>query len=988
MLEQTFAYGEHRPAPHQEKDQPDIKERPSQGSVPGKTFAPPARGGLASRGGIALDYSDFAGEDNQDFEDEDLEEHSGLTEVQRVEAALDPFLSALREVEELRETRILIKSSELAEMRVEALRELSEVGSMAGLLNMYPSTRNSLEIDPLDVVGRGIHLLLGFVELFQLSLRNATGDEVFDLPAITQLLTESMTALAKCQGDIIRVGKTLQSQGHSSLSGEEFYAANEERLDVLLGTLTKRYTKVSLAKVFPEESAQSIVDWYLRLNVLLIETSRTREAYRHSVREVAKHWLADPGPPLSAHARAPLSSSTKKTTSRVSSLKTVPSAVGKDTPSFLGFGYRPGGGNMAHMIHQEAEKAIQDGRDPGLAYAFATRAKDSGEKVPTILIPRKKTPLSAHDEVDDDVSVLTVKSGGLRRSTASSSGDTEWDAFIAEMDRKVTRELSKHGRLTTISKKIIMDNIHSNPLFTMGKGNELKFMSSFPTMLEKISPEILGDYVNVSHWLTMLKEQSASFGLPIKYLFTFMKDHGGLKKGLHPDMVAKVKTLFSIVKMKKWLPDYDPGHPADDDHYWIPSWVSAQLQLVIHFWRPTNDAVNTTQVRTVLKKLKLTQGEDDPLNNEMYKVADTFDGMIAVLEERDGLRDASYARLLAMLRDHLKTLSPAGPFFDQLLGEGLRLLTTAPTQFLLPGHGRTQEDLDELCLNGEHGLQPGDFELLFSTLRDKATAGSLHYKAESLSALRNLVASEATTSAPSKKAEKKAAVLSVTMDTTGMKSLNVNSGGGGGAGRGGGGGGALKNSDYCTTCSLFHKVKGGPCPYYDKVKKVVKITAMLATPGVLFQNRTDKSWFVGTWFKDKLKNFAFRAMSITGEAEQKKILDEMDRVATSLGKCEVLPAHLGGHSGKASSGSDKKAGGSNSTSKGGGEKKALSVLEQKLAGAVKELEIYRKAAEEGTRVTVGLAGVAEGEDQDAEEDHYWDPDAGQWITPGGDQDCD
>ena len=55
-----------------------------------------------------------------------MDEHSGLTEVQRVEAAMDHFLTALREVEELRDARTLSKSSELAEMRVEALRELAD----------------------------------------------------------------------------------------------------------------------------------------------------------------------------------------------------------------------------------------------------------------------------------------------------------------------------------------------------------------------------------------------------------------------------------------------------------------------------------------------------------------------------------------------------------------------------------------------------------------------------------------------------------------------------------------------------------------------------------------------------------------------------------------------------------------------------------------------------------------------------------------------
>jgi hypothetical protein len=56
---------------------------------------------------------------------------------------------------------------------------------------------------------------------------------------------------------------------------------------------------------------------------------------------------------------------------------------------------------------------------------------------------------------------------------------------------------------------------------------------------------------------------------------------------------------------------------------------------------------------------------------------------------------------------------------------------------------------------------------------------------------------------------------------------------------------------------------------------------------------TNKTWFVAQWFKDKLKFFGFPGLQLS-PTDQEKTLQDLDRVAKGVGRCDFLPKELGG----------------------------------------------------------------------------------------------
>ena len=933
--------------------------------------APSTQEPSVSGGGIAIDYNEFPGEELATGHHESRGGTSPATESGRAISVIREAARTLEAIEHSREDRLAEDNATALPIRLALLQELGQCGTLASVLSLDSDSRENLGIDLVEVLGRGVQYLQGSCELYQLSLRSTQSDEVFDLPTIQALLDESVALLQECRGDMIKVGASLRSQGKSRLTGEEFFNATYRRLDLLAGTLSKRYHKVSLRTVFPTASNEAIVDWYLQLNCLLFETLRTKESYRSAIKELTNLCLQDPGPVL--EPPPPLKNSG---TTQISSLKSSPLDKSQEGPmksaGILGWGYRSGGGNLAQSMLLEADKAAQRGDAPRPSLAFAMGKKDS-DKLPQEVTARKKIPrpLSTHvEEVRDDVSTVSMGSKANQGSLHRSNENT-WDendsALLEEMKTYLQGELKRRGKLNQITLKMAMASIPVNVRFDIGKGNEAKFMKTFSEIAASLTPEIEGANVNVQHWLELIKELSTSYGLPLRFLFQFMKLHGGLKTGHAQTAQDRVKRKFN--RPVTWLEDFDPSHTSYDDTYWIYQWMGAVLELIFMFWKAPSEATNKAGLRKILLKLKLTHKED-PANQEFYLVANTYETMVQYLFDRGALLPTSYGRLMTMLREHLETLAPGGAFIEQLLGEGILKMTTDPGRYLERGHGLDEEELNDLCMRGEQGLLAEDYELLLSTISTRASNGALEYRANSLSQLSSLISAEGTFSVvpPSKGAAKKAAAaLQVTSDGEAL-SLAVRS-----------------SKPPCGDCNLFHEEK--LCPYFDTKKKKLNYQAMLGTDGVLIQMK-DKSWLVGTWFKRKLKSFAFDHMGIKDENQQATFIAEMDKIASDLGKRDQLPANLGGHIGKHSPGYKPYSSGASASGSAvkTAPKKAdepwkakVGMLEKKLCATKKELKAF-KDSEDSPKATLYVNNAGESVTRDQDEDCYvYDQETQSWI---------
>jgi hypothetical protein len=933
-------------------------------------------------GGLSIDYDEFLGEQHEIDKPPGHEDgRDGSTQssaAQRASVAIEEAVRTLEEVDVERQRRVTSVDEAAGALRDSALHELGISGSLASLLNMDTVTRERLEVDAVAVIGRGMHHLGSLVELFQLGLRRARGTaEVFDVPTVVTLLEECQGLLAQCRGDITRVGKSLREEGISPLTGEEYYSSVWRRLDVLVGTLTKRYKAVALDQVFPRETASDIVDWYLTFNVILVEMLRTKEAYRCGVRELRALCLSDPHPVTTMPGR-------RVEPTVVSSLKTSQSKdVKKEGASLLGLGYRLGGANLAQTMIREAERAAEEGVAPRPGFKFAARRTDSMDKVPRD-VPVRPKHLPVHQEVEDerdDVSKLTVKSRvdqGMYGGEAQDHGEGEDRSFgtitiLGEVEGYAIEVLKKERKLTELTLRMIRENVHDNLHFSPGRGNEGRFMANFAAMQKKMTPDIQGQFVNVAQWLALLKDQATSFGMPLSFVFQFMKDTGGLKDGHCPGVQDRTKKLFTRIR---WLEGFSVAHDPMDDRYWILKWTGAQLKLITEFWVVPNAAEIKAGLQTLAKTLVLKE-KVDPVNKEFYLVSNLYDTMIFYLGDRNALYSTSYSRCVNIIRDRLMVaeLQPGGAFMDQHLEHGLQLLTTDPAQFLGKGHGLDEDELHNLVMGGEQGMRREDYDLLWGRLKSEASHGSLQYGAGNLTQLMSLLD-------PAKQFNKAAAgkskvALQVTSDVDALV-LAVSSA------SGGGGGGDKTYHPPCGQCNTFHgRNHSGPCPFFDPATRKVLIKGMLRQEGVLLQNSKDRTWFVSSWFKKKLTDFVFEALGITAQADKQKVLDDLSKVCRELGKSEELPSALkntkkGGGGGSGGGG----GGGSSDSAKLAASKQKVLMLEKKLEGHNKAKKASAQTQVVAATTTAAASNIVdwnEGEDDALE----FDPDTESWVAPGG-----
>jgi hypothetical protein len=968
---------------------------------------PPAPQGSASRlgGGILLDYADFPGVS----QDVPVRDHCGDPLKQRDLPGQEPVLTDFDRVcQHIQAAELLLSRSnadrermvaELGEdavrMRVEVLKKLETQGSLADLLWMSTESKKTLLIDHVDVVGRSLSLLHHFVDLYAWSYRSASnGEEKFDLSKLLAVVEESQAHLVECRSDFVRVGSLLQAQGKSTCSGQDYFQAVKSRLDSLVAALKKSEGATPLSDLMPVGSAPHIINWYLKLNCMILEVMRGKALYTMAVQSMARHMEADPCPPLMLPPTPPAVATRERGSASVSSLRSssgdAPMARPMEALHALGFGYRiggqgreesggGGGGGPPPGRHQGTTVAYagvpmnEQGKPAAVAHSTNSFQRQLEAMTPggtppwpnrnavppfqAATVPQRKkhpVPPAAKVPEEDGVSVLSSDSKAPpSRSTLtpSEAQSYDWTDEIREYARK---GLGERNKLNETTLQMVLENIPKHRGFNRHQGAEQKFMRCFSEVRSKLTPDRQKQFVNVSQWLRLLSDQFGNYGLPIPYQIQFMKLHSGLKEGHCALVERQVKNAFKRATIKKWLPGYDANHSENDEEYWVFTWVEIQLKLIADFWLPPNETSTMVDLRAILKKLKFTT--NNPLNEEFYLVVDTFDSMITLLEDQSSLKNSSHGYVMTLIREHLRTLIPGGPFVAELLSTAIKQLVTNPQALLPIGHSLSEKELSDLCMRGEEGLRGEDYDLLLDTLKGKANQKSLEYAVTDLDALKGMIRVDWKGPEEKGKAQPKKASMNVTTVTTDADELvlAVSSGG--------------TRSPPCSSCNMFHgkDTNKVPCPYWNKQSGKVNLRAILQAPGVLVRVRRDNSWIVGTWFLDKLRDFGFKAMGIDKEADQQKVVADLKAVAKSIGKHEVLPSPLFPSSSQKTAPSSLKA----------------QVTQLQKALQVKNLKLKEKAGGKETPKVSGSVSLEEHEqvEQVEEEDRYlWDSENEQWI---------
>jgi hypothetical protein len=865
----------------------------------------------SSGGGIALDYSEYDQDNGVSKEEEEDPGVTPLSDRGQVSQALTSINTVLQTIEGKRAQAALAKGEEHAQRRADMMAEMESKGSMATLLSLSLETRETMDIDVVDMINTGMKNLQGMTELFLESTRSATGtEERFDAEAILTVLQATQGLLQECRGDLIKMGNSQLKAAKSPFNGEDYYVALVNRLDMMVGILSKTRSG-SLNSILPPDSNADIVNWYLKLNVLLFELIRSKALYRNAFREVEALIMADPGTRLPVPERRP------GATTVVSSLKTQESRRAKESMGMLGLMYRPGSVEAAVAFGQGGDPRSQEGKSAPLAgrnagdifqhrsagmvgldgrygqeepqlgaqsrgIMFATQGQGpqtgatpeelwrSGAPTPNNVAVRKK-PAAKRGAETDNLSVLSSQS---RPGYGSRASHASTPRILGTLEQAISdyasEKLKEANKLNTTTLFMITSTITAN---RVGKvGNEGKYMDLLKRVQEKMTPDVDGAFVNVARWLTMLNDQATGFGLPVLYMIQLMKDYGGLKDKHCPAVQKQVKSHFT--RLNKALPGFQPTHDPSDDEYWVMLWVDVQLWLVINFWVIQSEEIILAKLKGILKALVFTT--DNPLNEEFHLVATTFQQMMVYLEDTGSVKQANPGWVMSLLKEHLKALSFAGPLISDFLGKNIKEMVTDPRRFFPPRHGLSEEELIELTMRGEEGLDEEDYELFFNTLKARASQGSLDYPITSLAAGREMFKTVTSKSA----AKKAAAAMQVT--TVHEKMVNAVASGGGG-----------QQPPACPTCNLFPKPpheSGKPCPYFNKEKKIVHIQTMLETQGALHR-LPDNQWVVAKWFATKLRDFFFKRNDIN-PTDQARVEGDMRVLAKKLGKTATLPTPL------------------------------------------------------------------------------------------------
>jgi hypothetical protein len=658
----------------------------------------------------------------------------------------------------------------------------------------------------------------------------------------------------------------------------------------LRGTTMTRRT----AKLFPQDQAGEIMEWYVRLvaglRALWELKRRTRqsaellgdfiprypgpevEEKKHAWRNELEHYVLGKGSHRSKEVG-------RREVNMESGTEASRRSEAREDPATSGYNFRLGGAPAV-----DVSKFLQGGTHSNPRSLSSAYVK-----------PRSK---KAREEYFQE-SVLSSAQGSARSKSRPSEYDEDSDeegvAGFEGMDREEILEeitsyaetrLEEEGCQSHLALQILIENFPEMNLLGPKLGKEDGVTSKFARLAKEIAPQTDGGlFISMSQWWLALNNTANDNGWSIPSRVRFLYRTGGLTPlPSHSNFKEQAMNLMKV--WKDWLPQYETSRRAKDNRYWFTLWIDIGVKFIseFHTVQHTEEVERGVEKMLEAKKYDFTS-IDDPLNEDFPKVLLAHQDMVRWLTERSSNLVDSPLYVYGILKKWLlkQGKDGVGQCIIKFIDSALRKLSTSPESVFPIHHRRTAKQLTQIRREGAGQASMTTYRLILEELKRKAQEKSLEYSIFSLKQLGRMTGNgDFEKGKADKKKERKAANALVAARalvagnvgiSTDFSTLTVNS---------------VATPAYpppCDSCGLYHEMSKG-CLFYNKETKVFGVGNFIKHRAVRQINGDGTSVLNPFWMK-KLDQYAWKAMGITNEDDRKKIVKDLKAAIARLPEATV-----------------------------------------------------------------------------------------------------
>jgi len=762
----------------------------------------------------------------------------------------------------------------IAEKRVDLLEQYGVRGYAIPLLNLTAEETRELSFVEGDLFAQ----LGGTTERFwgRFKLSKA---EFFKEEDVKEIFQEYQVKLDKLENDLTRAmgGRAVEKlkRRHRMIQG----SLNKEK-----GVPRKAY------KLFPQDMAGAIMEWYARGLAMLNEVERIKENYRDGISTMAMHFTKYPGPREEDIPELQEDMGTKRKTG-VELGDTWTSERGTKEA-------RPEPTNVQSLVRQR-ESSLEVAGSAGYGYRMAsTGPSQSGPSQSGILDRRalrypkgfdptrsrgegnqdRRGQLGAQDSrVEDEEESQVMTSDEM--TILSAFGGLTRAEVVDQLLAYAYDALARQGKDTTEVRRIIAQNMPSFTVVTKF-GSRSTIMNSFSKHVKDIKPHCDGQYISMDEWWQSLAEMAQDLGISIPFMCRFMAKTGALASGIHDVYRQRVKDMWK--DRARWLPNYDPNRDEKELEYWAYIWMDVTVKFMREFYVVMD---NDEIVEAALKELfelptyELTDTED-PINMDMWKAYQLYVDTLFLLKDRGSDLVESPLYPFNLVKKWLLTQGIAGHGIHALLVKAVKQLGVNPESVFPPHHQLSAKRLAEIMAGGASKADESVLLLIWEQLKCQANNKEFTYAASNLTQMRLMQAAQTKGDDGDEKKKKQGSrerkVNAVAAASPATASSSMSGSAGQDTGRGGGGG-YLRY--LCPSCSLNHD-ESPKCPFWDKQKREFNHQAFLKFKTVR-TIRQDGSSRASEFWKEKLRRYSFARMGLS-EAEQRDLLRKLDETAMAL----------------------------------------------------------------------------------------------------------
>jgi len=661
--------------------------------------------------------------------------------------------------------------------------------------------------------------------------------------------------------------------GLAETVGEDQVITFKKRHQVLSqGLLSGRGVTREAAKLFPQESAGDIMEWYIRLVTALLELERLHESMKSGLAQLGPFLEKYPGPKLDAKAAG---------TEERKSLLRLPLESKRRAGSALSVSSRAPSSARENRYSSAQPAMARDQRDWGARTTvppqptgpfFSTMDNRTPRELGASYVIPKRGVDHESGEKGEAASGTSVEESSELMSIPGFSGMFRQDV-VDEVTEYVTQKLTESGNVSTLTIDTIVKHLPKLGLYTR-KGHEQSATQYFTRAAKDITPYSEGAFISVPEWWRMLNELLDDRGWSLAVRVRFLGRTGGLAAKVNDSCLTRVKDL--IRNSSSWLPDYDAQRPEEDNRYWLYIWIDVGLKLIQEFHSVQKSEVIEEGLKVLFKDKKYAfTSQADPLNRDFYRVCLLYQDMNVWLVERSSDLVNSPIYVWKLLKKWLKEQGVAGSVMVSYVEKALAKLAIDPASVLPAFPKMSDAKLLEIRHQGSGHATRETYQMILEQLKARATQEDLQYQVSSLSQINEMYqeAQKKSDKPKSEVAEKKQRKANSTVVTTDYSTLTVNS-----VATEKGGDKSKQRAPMCGQCKLYHWPTDEVCPFWDPEKKQFKIKNFLNFSTVR-KIEKDGSSTVNEFWIQKLKHFGFKGMGITREQDQKKILKDLKTAA-------------------------------------------------------------------------------------------------------------